>query len=76
MVGLIVMAMDLISNNVMIELVQLTEDGAVMANGVNVPNRVVVVLNQDVDLVLTLGLLMAAWNVMAMRSWKDSVMPM
>jgi hypothetical protein len=77
MVGMIVMAMDLISDNVMSEHVQLTEDGAIMVHGVNVPNHVVMVeCNHDVDLVLNLVQLMVARNVLVMNLKRNHVIPM
>jgi hypothetical protein len=45
-------------------LVPSTEDGVIMVNGVNVQHRVVMEQYQDVDLVLTLALLMAVKNAL------------
>jgi hypothetical protein len=76
MVGIVVMAMDLISDNVMSEHVQLTEDGAIMVHGVSVPNLVVMESNQDVDLVMNLVQLMVARNVLVMNLKRNHVIPM
>jgi hypothetical protein len=76
MVGIIVMAMELTSVNVILEHAQSMEDGVIMVNGVNAPNLVVVEVNRDVDLVLVLDRQMVVKIVMVKRLMKDSVMPM
>jgi hypothetical protein len=73
MVGIIAKAKELISNNVMMELVQLTGDGPFMVDGVNVQNRVAVGCNQDVAHVLNLVPLMVVRNVRVMTLKRNPV---